>query len=59
LKSVEHSLFIDMTKSQVKPANILLTLKEKDECNVTILKQVYNVRYRYKRSIRGSGTELQ
>ncbi|XP_027940216.1 uncharacterized protein LOC114194289 [Vigna unguiculata] len=48
-----------MTKSQVKPANILLTLKEKDECNVTTLKQVYNARYRYKRSIRGSRTELQ
>jgi len=30
LKSSEHSLFVDMTKSQVKPANILLTLKEKD-----------------------------
>ncbi|XP_027940130.1 uncharacterized protein LOC114194217 [Vigna unguiculata] len=34
-------------------------MKEKDECNVTTLKQVYNARYRYKRSIRGSRTELQ
>jgi len=48
-----------MTKNQVKPTNILLTLKEKDECNVTTLKQVYNARYRYKRSVRGSRTELQ
>ena len=29
LKSSEHSLLVDTTKSQVKPVNILLTLKEK------------------------------
>jgi len=40
LKSTEHSLLVDMTKSQVKPANILVTLKEKDACNLTTLKQV-------------------
>jgi len=28
LKSYEHSLLVDMSKSQVKPANIQLTLKE-------------------------------
>ena len=59
LKSTKHSLLVDMPKSQVKPTNILLTLKEKDECNVTTLKQVSNARYRYKRSISGSRTELQ
>jgi len=48
-----------MTKSQVKPVNILLTLKKKDERNVTTLKHVYIARYRYKRSIRGSRIELQ
>jgi len=31
LKSSEHLLLVDMIKSQVKPANILLTLKENDE----------------------------
>ena len=51
LKSNEQSLLVDMTKSQVKPANILLTLKEKDKCNVTTMKQVYNVRYMYERSL--------
>ena len=59
LESTEHSLLVDMSKSQVKPANILLTLKEKNECNVTTIKQVYNARYTYKRSLRGSRTELQ
>jgi len=34
LKSSKHSLLVDMTKSQVKPANIFLTLKENNECNV-------------------------
>jgi len=52
LKSYEHSLHVDMYKSQVKPANILLTLKENNECNVTTIKQVYNARYTYKLSLR-------
>ena len=59
LKSSGHSLLINMTKSQVKPASVLLTLKEKDECNVITMKQVYNAIYKYKQSLRGSRTELQ
>lgn len=45
LKSIEHSLLVDMTKSQMKPANILPTLKENNKYNVTMIKQVYNERY--------------
>jgi len=48
LKSTERSLLIDMSKSQVKPANILPTLKENNECNMTTIKQVSNARYTYK-----------
>jgi len=48
-----------MTKSQVKHANLFLTLTKKDECNVTTMKQVYNARYKYKRSLRGLRTKLQ
>jgi len=59
LKSSEQSLLVDMSKNQVKPTNILLTLKENSECNVTMIKQVYNARYTYKRSLRGSRIELQ
>jgi len=59
LKLDEQSLFIDMTKSQVKPANILLTFKENNEDNFTTIKQLYNARYTYKRSLRGCRTELQ
>jgi len=59
LKLIEHTLVVDMTKSLVKPSNILLTLKQNNEDNVTTIKQLYNVRYTYKRSLRGSRTELQ
>jgi len=59
LRPDEHALVIDMTKSQVKSSNILLTLKENNKDNVTTIKQLYNVRYTYKRSLRGSRTELQ
>jgi len=38
LKSFEQSLLVDMSKSQVKPANILPTLKQNNECNVTTIK---------------------
>jgi len=59
LKSNEHAMVVDMTKSLVTPANILLTLKENNENNVTKIKQVYNVRYAYKRSLRESGIEKE
>jgi len=39
LKSDEHELLVDMMKSQVRLANILLTLKENNVDNVTIIKQ--------------------
>jgi len=48
-----------MTKCLVKPVNILLTLKENNEHHFTTIKQVYNYKYAYRRSIRGHRTELQ
>ncbi|XP_014492146.1 uncharacterized protein LOC106754622 [Vigna radiata var. radiata] len=59
LNAIEQSILIDMTKSQVKPSNILLTLKEHNEDNVTTIKQIYSARYTYKRSLRESRTEMQ
>jgi len=59
LKTNEHSMLVDMTKSMVKPGNILRTLKENNEDNMTTIKQVYNARYSYKRLAKGSRTELQ
>jgi len=41
--SVEEKAMIeDMTKTSMKPRNILLTMKERNEKNVTTVKQVYN-----------------
>jgi len=54
LKLDGHVLLVDMIKSEVNPSNILLTLKESNEDNVTTIKQLYNVRYTYKRLLRGS-----
>jgi len=60
LKPNEHSMVVDMTKSIVKLTNILLTLKENNEKNITTIKKVYNEKYAYMRSLlRGSRTEMQ
>ncbi|KAL5190491.1 Protein FAR1-RELATED SEQUENCE 5 [Glycine soja] len=55
----EKIIIGDMTKSMVKPKNILLTLKEHNATNCTTMKQVYNARYVYHSSIRGSNSEMQ
>ena len=41
-------LMVDMSKSMIKPKEILVTLKQISELNVTIMKTIYNARYRYK-----------
>jgi len=41
--NVEEKVMVeDMTKTSMKPVNILLTMKERNEKNVTTIKQVYN-----------------
>ena len=55
----EKSLLEDMTKNMVKASNVLLTLKDRDEGNVTSIKQVYNARQAYRASERGPRTEMQ
>jgi len=42
-------MVIDMTKSLMKPTNILLILKKYDENNITTIRQNYDARYAYKR----------
>ncbi|KAL5159390.1 hypothetical protein HKD37_15G043720 [Glycine soja] len=59
LTKVEKTLIIDMTKSMVKPRNILLTLKEHNVNSCTTIKQIYNARRTFRSSIRGSDTEMQ
>ena len=56
---LEISMLMDMKDSAVKPINILVTMKEHNEKNVTTKKQVYNARYLYRKSERGDRTEMQ
>ncbi|KAL5191774.1 Protein FAR1-RELATED SEQUENCE 5 [Glycine soja] len=55
----EKNIIVDMTKSNVKPRNILLTLKEHNANSCTTIKQIYNARSAYRSSIRGDDTEMQ
>ncbi|KAL5141075.1 putative protein FAR1-RELATED SEQUENCE 10 [Glycine soja] len=55
----EKNIVADMTKSNVKPRNILLTLKEHNSSSCTTIKQIYNARSAYRSSIRGDDTEMQ
>ena len=51
-------IIADMTRSMVKPRNILLTLKEHNANSYTTIKQIYKARITYRSSIRDSDTEI-
>jgi len=55
LTTNENFILVNMTKSSVKPKtiNILLTMKEHNEKNVTTIKHICNVMIVYQRSKRG------
>ena len=55
----EKIIIGDMTKSMIKPKNILLTLKVHNANSSRIMKQVYNAIYAYRSSIRGINSEMQ
>ncbi|KEH35041.1 FAR1 DNA-binding domain protein [Medicago truncatula] len=59
LKGEEKQRVIDMTKSLAKPRNILTDLKERNKESVTLIKQVYNARARWRKGQREDKTELQ
>ncbi|KAH1229238.1 Protein FAR1-RELATED SEQUENCE 5 [Glycine max] len=59
LTKAEKTLIDDMTKSMVKPRNILLILKEHNANSFTTIKQIYNARSAFRSSIRGSDLEMQ
>ncbi|XP_028101052.1 uncharacterized protein LOC114300369 [Camellia sinensis] len=42
----ETSLLVDISKSMVRPKEILVTLKQNDALNVTTMKTIYNVHHR-------------
>ncbi|KAH1227765.1 Protein FAR1-RELATED SEQUENCE 5 [Glycine max] len=55
----EKNIIADMTKSNVKPRNILLTLKKYNSNSCTTIKQIYNARSAYRSSIRGDDTKMK
>ncbi|KAL5140852.1 hypothetical protein HKD37_09G024301 [Glycine soja] len=55
----EKIIIVDMTKSMVKPRNILQTLKEHNVNSYTTIKQVYNAKNIYRSYIRDNNTEMQ
>ncbi|KAH1254944.1 Protein FAR1-RELATED SEQUENCE 5 [Glycine max] len=55
----EKIIIGDMTKSMVKPRNILLTLKKHNVNSYITMKQVYNARYAYRSFIRDNNNEMQ
>ncbi|KAH1243441.1 hypothetical protein GmHk_07G020520 [Glycine max] len=59
LTKAKKTLITDMTKSMVKPRNILLTLKEHNANTCRTIKQIYNARSAFRSSIRGSDLEMQ
>ncbi|KAL5122085.1 PKS-NRPS hybrid synthetase [Glycine soja] len=54
LSAEEKSLVDALTKSMMKPKDILLTLKDHNMGNVTTIKQIYNARQAYRSSKKGS-----
>ena len=55
----EKTIVADMTKSMMKPRNILLTLKEHNVNSYTIIKKIYNAINVYRSSIRDNNIEMQ
>jgi len=55
----EKTIIANVTKSMVKPRNILLTLKEHNVNSCITIKQIYNAKSAYRSSIRESDTEIQ
>jgi len=59
LRAEEKKKVINMTKSLTVPRNILTNLKQNNKESVTTIKQVYNVRTRWRKGQRGNMTKLQ
>ena len=55
----EKYMIVYMTNTEMKPINILLTINEHNEKNLTTIKQVYNAMNVYRRSERVCITEMQ
>lgn len=59
LTNEEVSILVDLSKNNVRPKEILHTLKTRDTFNVTTMKTVYNARYKYKVRELGGRSQMQ
>ncbi|XVE89339.1 hypothetical protein DITRI_Ditri19aG0193900 [Diplodiscus trichospermus] len=59
LSEKEKTMVFDMSKSMAKPKDILETLKQLDEKNMTTMKTIYNARQRYKLIEEAGRTQIQ
>ena len=55
----EYSLLKDMSKSNARPKDILVTMKQRDPLNTTTMKSVYNARHKYKLEEKGGRSQMQ
>lgn len=59
LSMEEIGILIDLSKSQMKPKEILNTLKERDGLNCTTIKGIYNARHKHKLNENAGGSLMQ
>ncbi|XP_028054207.1 uncharacterized protein LOC114258455 [Camellia sinensis] len=59
LSKDEKALLMDMSKSMVRPKEILVTLKQRDALNVSTFKTMYNVRHRNRVVQRAGRSQMQ
>jgi hypothetical protein len=59
LKPEEKEHVQELTRNLVQPKNILHNLKERNKESKTNMKQIYNIRQKYKNDLRGEYFELQ
>ncbi|KAL7185342.1 hypothetical protein ACSBR2_027308 [Camellia fascicularis] len=59
LSHQENELLVDMSKSMVRPKDILVTLKQRKPSNVTTMKTIYNVRHRFKVKEKAGRSQMQ
>ncbi|KAL7206120.1 hypothetical protein ACSBR2_018931 [Camellia fascicularis] len=59
LSHEETSLLADMSKSMVRPSEILVTLKQRDDANASTMKTIYNARHRYKVAEKAGRSQMQ
>ncbi|XP_028122576.1 uncharacterized protein LOC114319718 [Camellia sinensis] len=59
LSREETSLLVDMSKSMVRPSEILVTLKQRDDANASTMKTIYKARQRYKVAEKAGRSQMQ